>query len=114
MELRKIYALFMQMSYDEFRHFTDPKNDTCQLLQAHFVAMQLIMTPITKAEWAGRQTRVATKPDGRSARWLENLHQTVPLHMLEYYKWTMWIERAVVEGDICYGIDASPDYSESE
>jgi hypothetical protein len=55
LELRKIYALFSyHMPYSEFREFTDPGNEVCQLLQAHFVAMQLVMGPIFKVEWTER------------------------------------------------------------
>jgi len=101
MGLGKVYQLFMMMPYEDFREFTDPKNEVCKLLQAHFVAMQLIMTPISKVEWGNRQPPPDQRPSGRSGRWLETLHKDIPPHMLEYYEWTLWVEKANYEGGIC-------------
>ncbi|KAE9377595.1 hypothetical protein N431DRAFT_434776 [Stipitochalara longipes BDJ] len=101
MGLGKVYQLFMMMPYDEFREFTDPKNEVCQLLQAHFVAMQLIMTPISKVEWGKRKVPPDQKPSGRSGRWLETLHKGISPHMREYYEWTLWVEKANYDGGIC-------------
>ena len=99
--LGKVYQLFMMMPHEEFREFTDPKNEVCQLLQAHFVAMQLIMTPISKVEWGKRKKSREMQTDGRTGRWLDTLHKAIPPHMREYYEWTLWVEErtsAIVNG----------------
>lgn len=101
--LRRVYGMFMMMSQDEFREFTDPSNEVCQLLQAHFVALQLIMTPITRAEFGQRTTGNTNNTDGRTGRWLETLHKTIPPHLLQYYEWTLWVETATDAGAIGKG-----------
>lgn len=98
MELRKVYELFSYlMPYDEFREFTDPNNAVCQLLQAHFVSMQLIMTPITRNEWEGRKNSTADNEDGKTGHWLKAIHKSIPKGMEPYYEWTLWVEREVYE-----------------
>jgi hypothetical protein len=86
------------MPYDEFREFTNPENEICQLIQAHFVAMQLIMTPISKVEWAGKAAETPASTHGQTGRWIAPLHASIPPHMREYYKWTLWVEKEVYEG----------------
>ncbi|KUJ12226.1 uncharacterized protein LY89DRAFT_225053 [Mollisia scopiformis] len=107
-ELRKIYSLFSyDMQHDEFREFTNPVNEVCQLLQAHFVAMQLIMTPITKSEWKDRESAARESDevgDGSTGRWLKTLHDNMPLHLIEYYEWTLWIDDEVQKGRIYNGV----------
>jgi hypothetical protein len=98
-----VYQMFMMMPHDEFREFIDPNNDVCQLLQAHFVAMQLVMTPISKVEWGKRTSPNEMKTFGKSGRWLETLHKGIPRHMREYYEWTLWVERENCTGAICNG-----------
>lgn len=91
----------MMMPYIEFREFADPQNAVCQLLQAHFIAMQLIMAPIMTVEWQGKQSLV---PSNRSGRWLDSLHRNIPTHMLEYCEWTLWFEGVVSSGHHLNGI----------
>lgn len=92
------------MQYDEFREFTNPANEVCQLLQAHFVAMQLIMTPITRAEWKDRESYKSDEGDGTTGRWLRTLHSTIPVHMLKYYEWTLWVDDEVQRGRLYNGV----------
>ena len=80
--------MFMMMPHDQFRELIDPNNEVCQLLQAHFVAMQLIMTPISRVEWGKRQSPAELGTEGRSGGWLQTLHKAIPPHMLEYYEWS--------------------------
>jgi hypothetical protein len=103
MNLREMYKLFSYtMPPDEFREFINPQNEVCKLLQAHFIALQLIMTPITKNEQVGRE-RPTVADDGGSARWLVALHSNIPVLMLKYYEWTLWIEQEVQQGRVYNG-----------
>ncbi|CZR59518.1 uncharacterized protein PAC_09410 [Phialocephala subalpina] len=105
MQQRKVYTLFSyEMQQDEFREFVNPENEVCRLLQAHFVAMQLIMTPISKAEWKDRKGAVSGDGDGTTGRWLQNLHSRIPVHLLEYYEWTLWVDAEVQKGKIFNGV----------
>lgn len=106
LKLREIYKLFSySMSHDDFRYYCDPNNQVCKILQAHFVALQLIMDPIAKKEQTLKATRCPVEEDKRAATagWLAALHRNVPPPLLKYYVWTMWIEREVSRGRIFEG-----------
>jgi hypothetical protein len=95
-----MYKLFSySMPQDGFREFTDPRNEVCRLLQAHFVALQLIMAPITKHELDGRENNTETG-NGFTGCWLTGLHSNIPDSMLQYYEWTMWVELEVYQGRV--------------
>jgi len=101
-----MYKLFSySMSHDDFRYYCDPNNQVCKMLQAHFVALQLIMDPIAKKEQALKAARCPVEDDKRAATagWLVALHRDVPPHLLKYYVWTMWVEREVSGGRIFGG-----------
>ncbi|KAF8855516.1 hypothetical protein BDZ45DRAFT_502767 [Acephala macrosclerotiorum] len=105
MQQRKVYSLFScEMQQEEFREFVNPENEVCQLLQAHFVALQLIMTPISKGEWKDREAAVSGDGDGTTGRWLQTLHSRIPVHLLEYYEWTLWVDAEVQRGKIFNGV----------
>jgi len=50
MELRQYYNVFLTISQEEFTDFINPANAVGRLIQAHFVAMQLIVSR-TSAVW---------------------------------------------------------------
>ncbi|KAH7407986.1 hypothetical protein BKA64DRAFT_706389 [Cadophora sp. MPI-SDFR-AT-0126] len=110
MELRKYYGMFMLLSQEDFVHFINPKNTIGKLIQAHFVSMQLIMTPITNSERAHRQL---VNPDEKyddptrsnpTIGWLSSLHSNIPADMMEYFKWTLWVEQEVHKGRLYTGV----------
>lgn len=41
-----LYNLPSRWTHDEFQAFIDPNNSVAQILQAHFIAIQAILTPI--------------------------------------------------------------------
>lgn len=90
----------MMMPHDKFREFTDPHNQVCQLLQAHFMALQLIMKPITNVELEEKQRHMPLSADSTPERWLGTLHKQVPTHMLQYYEWTLWVEKTMRSGEL--------------
>jgi hypothetical protein len=104
MELRRIYNLFsFAMSHDDFRDLTRPTNDVGNLLLAHFVALQLIMTPITRVERIQRTTQFVSREkfnDGKTVKWLRPLHDNAAKHLETYYEWTILIEKEVNEGRV--------------
>ncbi|PQE26409.1 C6 zinc finger protein [Rutstroemia sp. NJR-2017a BBW] len=99
--LRGIYNLFtFAMSHEDFRDLTKPTNDVGNLLLTHFVALQLIMLPITKAERIQRSTRYVYREkynDGMTVMWLRPLHANAARHLESYYEWTRFIEKEVIE-----------------
>jgi hypothetical protein len=105
MNLRKMYELFSYtMTQEEFREYCNPSNEACKILQAHFVALQLIMSPITKNEWATKENETGQRDGhGKTVMWLVGLHRRAPAHMLRYYQWTLWVQQEVLNGNIYNG-----------
>ncbi|CZT44898.1 uncharacterized protein RSE6_05151 [Rhynchosporium secalis] len=113
MELRNYYGLFMFLSQEDFVNFIDPANIVGRLIQAHFVSVQLIMTPITNSELMPRQVVESEKepnilgkpsPMSPTAGWLRYLHSDIPSHMVEYFQWTLWVEQQVQNGKLYTGV----------
>ncbi|KAH8587693.1 hypothetical protein B0O99DRAFT_641090 [Bisporella sp. PMI_857] len=103
--LAKIYGLFCyHMSHPEFALFVSPTNEAGKLLQSHFAALQIIMTPITLSEAAGGREEQGggsgtTGPGrGTTARWLKHLHKNIHPEMKMYYEWPIMIEQGVADG----------------
>ncbi|CAG8972414.1 hypothetical protein HYALB_00001102 [Hymenoscyphus albidus] len=104
--LRKIYGYFSYFApQPSFAYLTNPVNRVCQILCAHFVAMQLIMTPITRNEWVAREDKKKrTENEEVTARWFSALHRNVPAEWMPYYEWTMWVESEVAKGRVFNGL----------
>ncbi|TGO65597.1 hypothetical protein BOTNAR_0077g00240 [Botryotinia narcissicola] len=102
LSLRSIYNIFsFTMSHEDFRDLTRISNDAGNAILAHLVALQLIMTPITRVERLQRDTRHVVRDkfnDGKTVKWLRHLHANVPNHMNKYYGWTRYVEDEVING----------------
>ncbi|TGO36181.1 hypothetical protein BHYA_0133g00230 [Botrytis hyacinthi] len=102
LSLRSIYNIFsFKMSYEDFRDLTRMSNDVGNAILAHLVALQLIMTPITRVERLQRDTRLVVRDkfnDGKTVKWLRHLHANVPDHMIKYYEWTRYVEDEIING----------------
>ena len=113
------------MSHAEFSAFIAPSNEAGKLLQSHFAALQLLMTPITLSKQAGgREQRNETGPGaGTTTKWLANMfvfpsprayisphsqliddigrrHRRIRPEMRIFYEWPLSIERGVSEGRV--------------
>ena len=88
------------MSHEEFAKFVDPNNEAGKLLQSHFAALQLIMTPITLNLKERGNRDSTTTGDGVTARWLTNLHSKIHPGYRKYYEWPLSIEKGVSEGRV--------------
>lgn len=115
LQLRKMYALFAhQMTSADFHDFTSPDSPSAQvfrILQAHFVALQLIMNPIAAVQ-ARSVSPCPVKDQGRTATvgWLTNLHNDLKdmtngklENPQKYYVWTRWVEREILAGRLLDG-----------
>lgn len=92
----ELYAFFSYgMSHEDFQHFIDPENEVGQLLQSHFVAVQLLLTPITIHELGERKFESTNNP---SIRWFGAIFQRVTPLMREFYKWPMSVEEGARTG----------------
>ena len=126
-ELRSMYALFAhQMTPAEFNDFTSsasPSSQTFKILQAHFVALQLIMNPAAKIA-AVDGAKCPVREPGRAATvgWLTALHAEIDKKKEKYCTWTRFVEREVLGGrlldgsaarSVCIFVDEGSDGSES-
>lgn len=100
MNLREMYKLFSYtISFEQFREFANPQNEVCKLLQAHFIALQVVMKPIVKKEEEGREVPTEAG-DGNATRWLSGLHRNIRMDMRPYYQWTLAVEQEVNQARI--------------
>jgi hypothetical protein len=92
----ELYGFFSYaMSHEDFQDFIDPANEVGQLLQSHFVAVQLLLSPITIHELGDRKF---DSPNNPSIRWLGAIFQRVTPLMREFHKWPMFVEEGVRTG----------------
>ena len=106
MNLKKMYELFSYgMSQPEFASYCNTSSVPCQLLQAHFVALQLVMTPVTKVELEFKEREIGKREgqNGQTVAWLVGIHKRVPRHLRLYFAWTMWVEKEVLNGNLYNG-----------
>lgn len=87
------------MTHEEFSMFVDPRNECGKLLQSHFAALQLIMTPVTLSNRQARRPS-GMGGDGVTVRWLSNLHKQTHPEFMKYYEWPIAIEKAVYDNEL--------------
>jgi hypothetical protein len=108
----EMYGMFAHiMTHDEFQHFINPTNEIGQLLQAHFVAVQILLSPITAREMGDRKPE---KPSNESKRWLGAILDRVSPQMQEFFEWPTYVAKGVETGSFYTELsdecsDDSPD-----
>jgi hypothetical protein len=85
-----LYNIPSRWTHDEFQAFIDPNNSVAQILQAHFIAVQAILTPILYLERVGF--------DGVDAptavlSWIEGIYRNVPHHLRHHVEWPRQVSR---------------------
>ncbi len=96
LSLMEIYGTFShQMNHEDFQHFIDPANEIGQLLQSHFVAVQLLLSPITVHELGERKPEA---PNNESIRWLGAIFQRVTPRMGKFFEWPISVADGVRTG----------------
>ncbi len=80
------------MTQEQFNEFSNPTNNVGKLLQSHFVAVQLLLQPVTVNELAGREP---STPSGGTVRWLGNIHSSIEEGMRGFYEWPISMAEAV-------------------
>lgn len=86
------------MSNKLFQEFIDPSNVVARLLIAHFLAIQIIVAPISDREYGGR---VRVMPARGDLDWLSMLHRDCPQRLRKYLEWPMAVKdclRDEIEG----------------
>lgn len=81
-----LYNLPSRMSHDEFQSFVDPGNDVAQILLAHFIGVQFLLTPILMLERVGFQ---GINAPTAVLSWIEGIYFNVSLGLRHYVRWPM-------------------------
>ncbi len=79
-----LYNIPSRWTHDEFQAFIDPNNTVAQILQAHFIAVQAILTPILYLERVGFE---GINAPTAVMSWIEGIYTTVPLHLRHHVEW---------------------------
>jgi hypothetical protein len=77
-------------THDEFQSFIDPNNPVAQILLAHFIALQTILTPILILERVGFQ---GVDAPTAFLSWIENIYKNVPPAMRHHVEWCLQVSK---------------------
>ncbi|KAH0421418.1 hypothetical protein CcaCcLH18_13436 [Colletotrichum camelliae] len=96
--ISKHYGWWIQLQHDKFQRVIDMSNMTMVLLATHWIAAQLVMASVTKAEHECRKKAPPKKekdnPEdtGSIVRWLRYLNRQIDHEHLLYNQWPVWVE----------------------
>ncbi|KAF5526031.1 Sterol uptake control protein 2 [Colletotrichum aenigma] len=96
--ISKHYGWWIQLPHDKFQRVIDMSNMTMVLLATHWIAAQLVMASVTKAEHECREKAPPKKetdnPEdmGSIVRWLRYLNRQIDHEHLIYNQWPVWVE----------------------
>ncbi|KAJ4378422.1 hypothetical protein N0V86_006125 [Didymella sp. IMI 355093] len=79
-----LYNVPSRWTHDEFQAFIDPNNSVAQILQAHFIAVQAILTPILYLERVGFE---GVDAPTALMSWIEGIYRNVPHHLRHHVEW---------------------------
>jgi hypothetical protein len=85
-----LYNTPSQWTHDEFQAFIDPNNSVAQILLAHFIAIQAILTPILYLERVGFEgVHAPTAVLG----WVDGIYWNIPCHLRHHVEWPRQVSR---------------------
>ncbi|KAF1834987.1 hypothetical protein BDW02DRAFT_497013 [Decorospora gaudefroyi] len=79
-----LYNTPSRWTHDEFQAFIDPNNSVAQILLAHFIAIQAILTPILYLERVGFQ---GVDAPTAVLGWIEGIYWGVPQELRHHVEW---------------------------
>lgn len=85
-----LYNTPSRWTHDEFQAFIDPNNSVAQILLAHFIAIQAILTPILYLERVGFQ---GVDAPTAVLGWIEGIYRNVPPHLRHHVEWARQVSR---------------------
>lgn len=91
MNFVSVYGTFFDMSHAEFATFIDPANTVPQLLMAHFISLQMLVTPLTLLEINRPRDTSGARALLGTAEWAEGIMERTPLAMRGYLSWVRTI-----------------------
>lgn len=85
-----LYNAPSKWTHDEFQSFIDPNNSVAQILLAHFIAIQAVLTPILVLERVGFQGIDAPTA---TLGWVEGIYKNVPRSLRHHVEWPRQVSR---------------------
>ena len=85
-----LYNTPSRWTHDEFQSFIDPNNSVAQILLAHFIAIQAILTPILILERVGFQGIDAPTA---VLGWIEGIYKNIPPELRPHAEWPRQVSR---------------------
>jgi hypothetical protein len=85
-----LYNAPSKWTHEEFQSFIDPNNAVAQILLAHFIAIQAILTPILVLERVGFQGIDAPTA---VLGWVEGIYRTVPMSLRHHVEFCRQVAR---------------------
>jgi hypothetical protein len=85
-----LYNVPSRWTHDEFQSFIDPNNSVAQILLAHFIAIQAILTPILMLERIGFQ---GVDAPTAILGWIEGIYKNVPADLRHHVEWCRQVAR---------------------
>lgn len=85
-----LYNIPSRWTHDEFQVFIDPNNSVAQILQAHFIAVQAILTPILYLERVGFE---GINAPTAVMSWIEGIYRNVPHHLRHHVEWPRQVSK---------------------
>lgn len=85
-----LYNTPSRWTHDEFQAFIDPRNTVAQILLAHFIAVQAILTPILYLERVGFQ---GVDAPTAVLGWIEGIYRNVPHYLRHHVEWPRQVSR---------------------
>jgi hypothetical protein len=86
----RLYNTPSSWTHDEFQAFVDPNNGTAQILLAHFIAVQAILTPVLWLERVGFQ---GVDAPTCVLGWIEGVYRNLPGRLRGHVAWPRQVSR---------------------
>jgi hypothetical protein len=89
------FSPFYDTTHAEFLDFIHPDNHIAQILLLHFLALQMLVIPLTRREWDNRafnNPRLIMGP----VRWGQRIFEALPVQKRAYVAWPMRVVNSVL------------------
>lgn len=104
------YSWWMQLPHDRFRAVVDPGSQLFTLLATHWIAIKMVMKPVTEVELRVSETNKKRlqqrRRDGLEdgmARWLRHANAQVAPEFQAYNRWPVWVQRQIARDPGFFG-----------
>ncbi|OCK85355.1 hypothetical protein K432DRAFT_413347 [Lepidopterella palustris CBS 459.81] len=89
-----LYNLPARWSHEQFQSFIDPGNNVAQVMLAHFIAVQAVLTPILMFERLGFQ---GVNAPSAMISWVDIIYKNVSSSFRPYLEWCRLVSRSPLQ-----------------